>query len=471
MRFIVFTANILVILVLLATGAIAEKRVALVIGNSSYTAISPLTNPKNDVELMSQALRGVGFDVVMAVDADRATMGGAIRNFGAKLRAAGKDAVGLFYFAGHGVQARGTNYLIPIGSIIQNEADLDIEAFSASDVLVQMETANNRLNLVILDSCRNNPFNSAVRSAARGLARLSASSGSLVAFSAAPGQVAVDGEGTNSPYTAALAEAINVRGLSVEQVFKRVRVSVENQTAGTQTPWEESSLRGEFYFRPKAIAKSDSRMELAYWETVKDSNDVLLLKSYLKQYPQGTFAPLASSMIEKIENLELRREAEVTQPTSQDLPSDRNEQTSNTEIDRVDLIYATSFGSGETNATAIAILRKNDGKIIYLDTVNADVVVFGEYMKIIDNCFEDKIDSKIFEGHLSGASFPIPTEIDIAEDVVSCHTVVQIDSLDTRAYPTSHGGTGIVNILVRKKFLVNVLYSGALTTFNLREVN
>jgi len=244
--------TILAVLMVLvcAAPALAEKRVALVIGNSAYTAISPLDNPKNDADLMAATLRDVGFEVVSATDVDVRAMGRAVRDFGKALRLAGKDAVGLFYYAGHGVQVGGANYLLPVGSEIDTEADLRIDAFSASDVLAQMEEAGNALNLVILDACRNNPFQGKFRSGSRGLARIKAASGALVAFAAAPGQVAADGAEANSPYTAALAVAMKEPGLAVEQMFKRVRVSVESQTGGAQTPWEESSLRGDFYFVP-----------------------------------------------------------------------------------------------------------------------------------------------------------------------------------------------------------------------------
>lgn len=243
---------------LLVTGAKAEKRVALVVGNSSYTAISPLANPKNDAELMAETLRELGFDVTVATDANLLSMNRAIRKFGKALREAGKDAVGLFYYAGHGVQSRGTNFLIPLGTIIDGEADLEVEAVSTSTVLSQMELAGNRLNMVVLDSCRNNPLKGTIRSNTRGLARVQTASGTLVAFAAAPGQVAADGTAKNSPYTAALVEAMREPGLQVEQVFKRVRVQVERETNGKQTPWEESSLRGDFFFIEKAIIVEDA---------------------------------------------------------------------------------------------------------------------------------------------------------------------------------------------------------------------
>jgi len=279
-----------------------------VIGNSAYTAISPLANPKNDAELMAATLREVGFEVVPAIDVDVVAMGQAVRDFGKALRSAGKDAVGLFYYAGHGVQTgRGHNYLLPIGADIDIEADLGTAAISASDVLAQMEGAGNALNLVILDACRNNPFEGKFRSGGRGLARIQAASGSMIAFAAAPGQVAADGGGANSPYTAALAVAMKEPGLAVEQVFKRVRVSVESRTGGAQTPWEESSLRGDFYFVPGIPAFSGGPTlsaptdnEALYWSSIKDSGNLVAFEAYLKQFPSGIFADLARIRIAEL---------------------------------------------------------------------------------------------------------------------------------------------------------------------------
>ena len=250
-----------VLLLASATAASAQKRIALIIGNSAYETISPLDNPKNDADLMRQALEEVGFEVVVARDAKIRDMHKAVRTFGSKLRAAGKDAVGLFYYAGHGVQSHGTNYLIPIGAQIESDADLAIEALSASQILRQMEDAGNTLNLVILDACRNNPFKGKVRSATRGLTRINAASGTLVAFSAGPGQVAADGTSRNSPYTAALAKYIRTPNLPVEQMFKQVRIAVEDETGGRQTPWEESSLRGDFYFAGRSISVTEKPVE------------------------------------------------------------------------------------------------------------------------------------------------------------------------------------------------------------------
>ena len=249
-RYVLVTACWLLLAMAWIAPASAAKRVALVIGNSAYKTLQALPNPRNDAELMAKTLRRLDFEVITAFDASRTGIGRAIRSFGKALGAGGKDTVGLFYFAGHGVQARGRNYLIPIGADIQTEDDLQLEAITAATVLARMETAGNALNLVILDACRNNPFKGRFRSVSRGLTRIRATRGSLIAYSAGPGEVAADGGGAHSPYTSALVEAMQVPGLAVEQMFKRVRIAVEKQTGGAQTPWEESSLRGEFYFVP-----------------------------------------------------------------------------------------------------------------------------------------------------------------------------------------------------------------------------
>ena len=291
----------------------AQRRVALVIGNSAYTAVPALSNPRNDAEAMASTLSELGFDVTTAIDADLRGMSRAIRTFGKTLKAAGRDAVGLFYFAGHGVQSRGSNYLVPLGAAIENEADLELEAISTSTILSQMEAANNGLNLVILDACRNNPLKSSSRSSNRGLARVQAASGTLVAFAAAPGQVAADGAGTNSPYTAALVKAMRQPGLSVEEVFKQVRISVERETGGKQTPWEESSLTGAFQFAQATVsdapvARSNAPApapdgydkEALFWQSIKGSRNPATFRAYLKKFPDGVFSELAKLRLQEL---------------------------------------------------------------------------------------------------------------------------------------------------------------------------
>jgi hypothetical protein len=224
------------------------RRIALVIGNGNY-ASSPLKNPPHDADLIAGTLRGLGFEVILQKNADQRTMKRAIQNFGSALEASGGDAVGLFYYAGHGVQLSGRNYLIPVAANIERDADVEIEAVSADWVIEQMRYARNRLNFVILDACRNNPFARSVRSADRGLARMDAPAGVMIAYSTAPGEVAADGDNGDSPYTEALSQAMRESGLPAELMFKRARDAVRRMTAERQTPWESSSLTGaNFYF-------------------------------------------------------------------------------------------------------------------------------------------------------------------------------------------------------------------------------
>jgi hypothetical protein len=221
-----------------------QKRVALIIGNSSY-ADNPLLNPVNDARDMAQALRELGFEVMAGENLNKREMEEKIRAFGKRIAGA---AVGLFYFSGHGLQVNGYNYLLPIGARIEKEQDVEYEAVEAGRVLGEMDAARNRLNIVILDACRNNPFARSFRSVTRGLAMMSAPSGTLVAYSTSPGSIASDGEGKNGLYTQELLNGIRTPGLKLEDVFKRVRIGVKEKSMGKQIPWETSALDGDFYF-------------------------------------------------------------------------------------------------------------------------------------------------------------------------------------------------------------------------------
>ena len=231
----------------------AETRIALVIGNGAYRE-APLKNPPNDARLIADTLKRHGFTIIGAkpgeplIDADQKTMKRAIRSLGEQLEHLGSDGIGLFFYAGHAVQTNGKNYLIPVDADIAGEADLEDNAVSADSVLRHMTYAGARVNLVILDACRNNPYRGRFRSLTRGLAEMSAPYGSLVAYSTAPGDIAEDGTGKNSPYSAALAEVIGIADVPVELAFKRVRSIVVQTTGNRQVPWESSSLLGDFYF-------------------------------------------------------------------------------------------------------------------------------------------------------------------------------------------------------------------------------
>lgn len=313
-RFAVLAASALPIVIMaclmLAAGeAKAERRLALVIGNGAYRHTGQLANPPRDAHLLTGTLRSVGFTVTEVIDADAETMKRAMLEFGRSLR--GSDAVGLFFYAGHGLQVNGHNYLVPVSANITDETEAAIEAVSLSELLATMERAQTRVNIVVLDACRNNPFARSFRSGQQGLARVDAPTGSFVAYATAPGSVAADGTGSNSPYTQALAGAMRQPGLAIEQVFKEVRRSVLKTTSGKQVPWDSTSLTGDFYFMggpaspasrlqpAPAEAADDKALDLAFWNAIKDEADPALVLSYLQQFPRGTFvAPAQRRLIE-----------------------------------------------------------------------------------------------------------------------------------------------------------------------------
>ncbi|MCX5830931.1 MAG: caspase family protein [Deltaproteobacteria bacterium] len=225
--------------------AASENRTALVIGNGGYET-GPLRNPVNDAADVATSLQRLGFQVTLLKNASRRTMEEAILEFGRSLKRL--KGVGLFYYAGHGMQiGSGANYLIPVGTRIDKESDVQFEAVNAEKVLAEMANADNGLNIVLLDACRDNPFSRSFRSVGRGLAIVSnAPSGSFISYSTGANQIARDGEGRNSPYTKALLKYIEEPGLTIGDVFMKIRQSVRKETG--QVPWELSSLEGRFYF-------------------------------------------------------------------------------------------------------------------------------------------------------------------------------------------------------------------------------
>lgn len=226
-------------------------RIALVIGVSQYVTLGNLTNPANDARALAATLRRLRFDVDLVIDPDQRTMKQAITRLGERMGRGGNGSTGLFFFAGHGIQSRGINYLIPARANIHREADLDLEAVTADSVLLQMQEAGVSTNIVILDACRNMPLTRSFRSGAQGLAQMSAPNGTFIAYSTAPGAVAADGTGANSPFATALLREMLVPGQSIEAVFRNVRRSVLRETQGEQRPWDSSSLLDPFFFRPQ----------------------------------------------------------------------------------------------------------------------------------------------------------------------------------------------------------------------------
>jgi hypothetical protein len=310
-----FVRSIVLALVLLALAALGrpgsaapgsgEQRVALVMGNSAYPGSAALRNPVNDARAIEAKLRALGFDVTTVENGTKQQMERAIGLFSHKLNT---NTVSLFFYAGHGMQVSGKNFLLPIDAQIETEQTVRLEAVDVDAVLDQMSGAQGRFNIVILDACRNNPFEHRFRGRAGGLASIDAPAGSYIAYATAPGKVAADGAGDNGLYTSELLAALDAPDAKIEDVFKHVRASVIEKSGGNQTPWESSSLTGDFYFKPpgsssgaapvSAVASpSQPTTEALFWDSIKTSSDPADFRAYLEQYPTGSFAALARNRI------------------------------------------------------------------------------------------------------------------------------------------------------------------------------
>ena len=245
-----------------------ENRVALVIGNGAYK-LGALKNPVNDARAMAAVLKQIGFQVIAVENASKPEMERAVAEFGHALT---PGSVALFYYAGHGLQLNGHNFLVPVDAEIATEPDVRLQALDADAIVDQLVAAGSDVNLMILDACRNNPFEQRFRSQGGGLAQIDAPKGTLIAYATAPGHVASDGAGANGLYTAKLIEAIKTPGIPIEEMFKRVRIAVSQATADAQTPWEASSLVGDFYFSgpTTVVVNAPVDRDALYWQSVKD---------------------------------------------------------------------------------------------------------------------------------------------------------------------------------------------------------
>ncbi len=322
----------------------ASTRTALVIGNSAYRHTEPLKNPKQDAIEMAATLRRIGFRVFEGVDLTKPEMDDLIKNFATALET---SEAGLFYYAGHGLQVNDRNFLLPVDAELKSPAALEFEMVRLDQIQAIMERLT-PTNILIMDACRNNPL---ARNLARvmgtrsvaigsGLAPSESGAGTLIAYSTQPGSVALDGEGGHSPFTAALLKFIDTRGEDLSSILINVRNDVMKATYGRQIPWEHSALSRRFYFippapetaaatPPRSVApseNSDGRLELELWDSVKDTSDVQMLKSYLDHFPEGTFAGVARIRIAELEKKTASLEpgtAAVTPPQKQpaaDLP-------------------------------------------------------------------------------------------------------------------------------------------------------
>ena len=333
MRFLIAALSIAGLLIS-ATVAKADKRVAFVVGNGAYKNVAALPNPAIDAKSMAKVLRNVGFDVVEGTNLTRDTMTERLLEFGKK--AQGAD-VAVFFYAGHGIAIGGTNYLLPVDADIKSEMDVKLGAAINIDLTLDQTMSDARVKLVFLDACRDNPFaakiksNSATRSVSvgSGLAEMKSGEGTLIAFATGPGQTALDGQGGgNSPFTRALIDNITQPGVEIQQAMTKVRAEVNEQTNKGQLPWGHTNLIGSVYLNPApaptaataasaapalASTSANTDIELEFWRSIRDSNKPEELNAYLSSYPNGQFKSLA-----------LARIASLSDPAASNNPQTRN---------------------------------------------------------------------------------------------------------------------------------------------------
>jgi uncharacterized caspase-like protein len=318
----------LIVMMFSAQSAMAEKRVAFVVGNGAYKNVAQLPNPPVDAKAMAAVLRSVGFDVVEGVNLTRDKMTEKLLDFGKRAQGA---EVAVFFYAGHGIAISGTNYLLPIDADIKSEMDVKLGAAINIDLTLDQTMSDAKVKLVFLDACRDNPFAAKIKSTAtrgvsvgQGLAEMKSGEGTLIAFATGPGQTALDGtDGQNSPFTRALISHITRPGVEIQQAMTEVRAQVNEETSKGQLPWGHTNLIGAVYLNPAkpaapataaapasgsapavvaAAGAPGTDVELEYWRSVKDSKKPEELNSYVTQYPNGQFKALALSRMAALEN-------------------------------------------------------------------------------------------------------------------------------------------------------------------------
>jgi len=335
-------SGLTLILLLAPLAASAKSRQALVFGIDQYAHLPDLENAGRDAQALSDQLTDLGFEVILRLDADRRQIYRSLRDFENRLSAGG---TGVVFFAGHGIQADGRNYLIPANAQVEVEDDLEAEAIDAGRILESMARAGNPLNILILDACRDNPLPKRTRSASRGLTVTSIPSGAkgtAILYAAGEGQVAQDGpSGGHGVFTEALLEALAIPNQKLEEVIKQVTRSVLQQTNGRQRPWSLASIQGDFYFNPKKVvidspaatsasAPTASHTDVArdVWQAIKDSGNPELIQNFSKRFADTPYAMAA--------------EARLAMLTSQDAPSKtvepKPEKTADAAVKKVDEI-------------------------------------------------------------------------------------------------------------------------------------
>ena len=350
-----------------------DVRIALVIGNATYTSVPPLANSANDAKAMSNTLRSLGFTVIQLENASRLQMNAAIKKTSDALK--NKMGVGLLYYAGHGLQLDAHNYMVPVDAKIDGAADIHSQTVNVADVIEAFKIAGNRMNIVVLDACRDNPFGEIT--SGKGLAPLDAPSGTFLAYATAPGNVAEDGDIRigNGLYTQYLLKELTTPKSRIEDVFKRVRFSVRKASEGRQIPWESTSLEDDFSFnegtvvpivKPTAeglMAEFDE--EKKEWDRIKASTNTDDLYAFLHRYPSGTISEAVLARIDL-----LKRPALIVQGASadrKDIPYSRAAYTLGDEYESM------LYEDGSTSLKIVQQVTSANGNEIRV-TTNGDVV-------------------------------------------------------------------------------------------------
>ncbi len=346
-------------------------RHALVIGNSRYPN-APLDNPANDARAIAGELKAAGFGVTLQLDAGRDAMLNAIAAHVKQL--ATNQAVGLFYFAGHGVQLDWRNYLLPVDAQIQSMDELPSRALELNTLLQGLGNAKNPMNVIVLDACRDNPFGNRLPLAQKGLSQFDAPAGSLLAYATAPGNVASDGAGSNGLYTEHLLREIKIPEAKIEDVFKRVRLAVRRNSNGGQIPWESTSLEEDFYFHPPKVIRKLSadeatarfEEELAIWDRIKTETSAAPLEDYLRRYPSGLFSEVAQLRLNQVLGQAGERKIQVV--SSEQNPFSRGTVVTDARVKVGDRFRyrETDLETGqELRQYTVAVSRVTDTTVIY----------------------------------------------------------------------------------------------------------
>ncbi len=302
-----------------------DIRVALVIGNAAYAGDAALTNPVNDARAMSDTLRSLGFTVVELRDSSKTQMNDAIAKVQSSLK--GQQGVGMLYYAGHGMQLDWHNYMVPVDAKLQKSSDIPVQTVDIEQVIAAFKAAGNRMNILVLDACRDNPFGQNGNASAKGLAPLDAPPGTFLAYATAPGNVAEDGDAKgpngssgNGLYTQYLLQELKKPIAKIEDVFKRVRLNVRQKSQGRQIPWESTSLEDDFFFNDGrvvvvAVTTGSERdkafaIEKADWDKIKNSASADDFYAFLKTYPTGLISQQAVAALERLDKAKITAQAD-----------------------------------------------------------------------------------------------------------------------------------------------------------------